>query len=147
VLFLAISIALVLAVCAYLLAIAETAIRLNDEDSRSTDGIAFTRLVFVGLFGIVVSQSFTPGRFAWWIVAILSVLIVIGLVFTLQLVGRGIGKSSSGLRVLKFLAPVIKSINILFTPLSLPTEETEEFEAELIESVEELSDTDSLVYR
>jgi CBS domain containing-hemolysin-like protein len=140
-LFLAISIALVLAVCAYLLAIAETAIRLNHEDSRSTDGIAFTRLVFVGLFGIVVSQSFTPGRFAWWIVAILSVLIVIGLVFTLQLVGRGIGKSSFGLRVLKFLAPVIKSINILFTPLSIPTEETEEFEAELIESVEELSET------
>jgi CBS domain containing-hemolysin-like protein len=43
--------------------------------------------------------------------------------------------------VLKFLAPIIKSINILFTPLSLPTEETEEFEAELIESVEELSET------
>jgi CBS domain containing-hemolysin-like protein len=42
---------------------------------------------------------------------------------------------------LKFLAPIIKSINILFTPLSLPTEETGEFEAELIESVEELSET------
>lgn len=140
---LAISIALILALCAYMLAIAETAIQLNDEDSRSTEGIAFTRLVFVGIFGIVVSQSFTPGRFAWWIVAIFSVLIVVGLVLTLQLVGRGIGKSQFGLRVLKFLAPVIKSVNILFTPLSLPTEETEEFEAELIESVEELSETTS----
>jgi CBS domain containing-hemolysin-like protein len=36
---------------------------------------------------------------------------------------------------------MIKSINILFTPLSLPTEVTEEFEQELIESVEELSET------
>jgi Mg2+/Co2+ transporter CorC len=124
-----------------MLAIAETAIRLNDEDSRSTDGIAFARLVFVGLFGIVVSQSFSPGRFPWWVVAILSVLIVTGLVFSLQLVGRKIGKSNFGKKVLKLLAPVIKSINILFTPLSLPTEETEEFEAELIESVEELSET------
>lgn len=140
-LLLAILIALVLAVGAYVLAIAEAAIRLNDEDDRSTDGIAFTRLVFVGVFAIVVSQSFTPGRFAWWVVAILSVLIVTGLVFTLQLVGRKVGSSKSGLQVLKFLAPVIRSINILFTPLSLPTEVTEEFEAELIESVEELSET------
>jgi CBS domain containing-hemolysin-like protein len=141
VLVIAILIAIALALCAYVLAIAEAAIRLNDEDDRSTDGIAFTRLVFVGVFGIVVSQSFTPGRFSWWIVAILSVLIVTGLVFTLQLVGRRIGKSPLGLRVLKLLAPVIKSINILFTPISLPTEVTEEFEAELIESVEELSET------
>jgi CBS domain containing-hemolysin-like protein len=140
-LFVAISIALILAACAYMLAIAEAAIRLNDEDDRSTDGIAFARLAFVGVFGIVVSQSFTPGRFSWWIVAILSVLIVTGLVFTLQLVGRKIGSTKTGLRVLKFLAPIVKSINILFTPLSLPTEETEEFEAELIESVEELSET------
>jgi CBS domain containing-hemolysin-like protein len=140
-LFVAISIALILAACAYMLAIAEAAIRLNDEDDRSTDGIAFARLAFVGVFGIVVSQSFTPGRFSWWIVAILSVLIVTGLVFTLQLVGRRIGSTKTGLRVLKFLAPIVKSINILFTPLSLPTEETEEFEAELIESVEELSET------
>jgi CBS domain containing-hemolysin-like protein len=140
-LFIAITIALILAACAYMLAIAEAAIRLNDEDDRSTDGIAFTRLVFVGVFGIVVSQSFTPGRYSWWIVAIISVLIVTGLVFTLQLVGRRIGSTKTGLRVLKFLAPIVKSINILFTPLSLPTEETEEFEAELIESVEELSET------
>ena len=140
-LLIAITMALILAACAYMLAIAEAAIRLNDEDDRSTDGIAFTRLVFVGVFGIVVSQSFTPGRYSWWIVAILSVLIVTGLVFTLQLVGRRIGSTKTGLRVLKFLAPIVKSINILFTPLSLPTEETEEFEAELIESVEELSET------
>jgi CBS domain containing-hemolysin-like protein len=140
-LFVAIFVAIALAVCAYMLAIAEAAIKLNDEDDRSTDGISFARLIFVGLFGIVVSQSFTPGRFPWWVVAIFSVLIVIGLVFTLQLVGRRIGKSPLGRKVLKILAPIIKSINILFTPLSLPTEETEEFEAELIESVEELSET------
>jgi CBS domain containing-hemolysin-like protein len=140
-LFVAISIAVILAVCAYILAIAEAAIRLNDEDDRTTDGIAFARLVFVGVFGIVVSQSFTPGRYSWWLVATLSVLIVSGLVLTLQLVGRRIGSTKTGLKVLKFLAPIIKSINILFTPLSLPTEETEEFEAELIESVEELSET------
>jgi len=137
----AILLAVVLALVTLLLAVAEAAIRLNDEDDRSTDGIAFTRMAAVGLFGIVVSQSFTPGKYSWWIVAILSVLIVAGLSILIQLVGRTIGKSAFGRRVLKSLAPIIKSINILFTPLSLPTEVTEEFEQELIESVEELSET------
>jgi CBS domain containing-hemolysin-like protein len=137
----AIVIAIALAVCAYILAIAEAAIHLNEEDDRATDGISFARLVFVGIFAIVVSQSFTPGRFPWWVTAILSVLIVSALVLSLQLVGRRIGKGALGSRILKLLAPIVKSINILFTPLSLPKEETEEFEAELIESVEELSET------
>ena len=137
----AILLAVVLALVTLLLAVAEAAIRLNDEDDRSTDGIAFTRMAAVGLFGIVVSQSFTPGKYSWWIVAILSVLIVAGLSILIQLVGRTIGKSAFGRRVLKAIAPIIKSINILFTPLSLPTEVTEEFEQELIESVEELSET------
>lgn len=138
---LALVIAIVLAVAAYVLAIAEAAIKLNDEDDRSTEGISFTRLVLVGVFAIVVSLSFTPGKMAWWVAAILSVLLVTGLVFSLQVVGRSIGTSQLGRIVLKVLAPVIRSINILFTPLSLPTEITEEFEAELIESVEELSET------
>jgi CBS domain containing-hemolysin-like protein len=67
--------------------------------------------------------------------------LVAGLAVLIQVVGKTIGKSSLGRRVLKSLAPMIKSINILFTPLSLPTEVTEEFEQELIESVEELSET------
>ena len=137
----AILLAFVLALLTLLLAVAEAAIRLNDEDDRSTDGIAFTRMAAVGLFGIVVSQSFNPGKYAWWIAAILSVLLVAGLVVLIQIVGKTIGKSAFGRRVLKSLAPMIKSINILFTPLSLPTEVTEEFEQELIESVEELSET------
>ena len=137
----AILLAVILALVTLLLAVAEAAIRLNDEDDRSTDGIAFTRMAAVGVFGIVVSQSFTPGKYSWWVVAILSVLLITGLVILIQIVGKTIGKSAFGRRVLKSLAPMIKSINILFTPLSLPTEVTEEFEQELIESVEELSET------
>jgi CBS domain containing-hemolysin-like protein len=137
----AILLAIVLALVTLLLAVAEAAIRLNDEDDRSTDGIAFTRMAAVGVFGIVVSQSFTPGKYSWWIVATLSLILVAGLVVLIQVVGKTIGKRPFGLRVLKSLAPMIKSINILFTPLSLPTEVTEEFEQELIESVEELSET------
>ena len=140
-LILAIVIAVLLALITLLLAVAEAAIRLNDEDDRSTDGIAFTRTALVGVFGIVVSQSFTPGRFSWYLVAIFSLLIVLGLVLLIQIVGKTVGKHAFGRRILKVLAPIIRSINILFTPLSLPVEETEEFEQELIDSVEELSET------
>lgn len=140
-LILAIAIAVVLALITLLLAVSEAAIRLNDEDDRSTDGIAFARMVLLGVFGIVVSQSFTPGKFNWYVVALLALLIVLGLSILVQVVGRTVGKHAFGKRVLRLLAPVVKSINILFTPLSLPTEETEEFEQELIDSVEELSET------
>ena len=140
-LILAIVIAVILALITLLFAVSETAIRLNDEDERSTDGISFARMVLLGVFGIVVSQSFTPGKFNWYVVALLSLLIVIGLSILVQVVSRSFAKHAFGKRVLRLLAPVVKSINILFTPLSLPTEETEEFEQELIYSVEELSET------
>jgi Mg2+/Co2+ transporter CorC len=140
-LILAIVIAVILALITLLLAVSETAIRLNDEDDRSTDGIAFARMVLLGVFGIVVSQSFTPGKFNWYVVALLSLLIVLGLSVLVQVVSRSFAKHAFGKRVLRLLAPVVKSINILFTPLSLPTEVTEEFEQELIDSVEELSET------
>lgn len=140
-LILAIVIAVILALITLLFAVSETAIRLNDEDERSTDGISFARMVLLGVFGIVVSQSFTPGKFNWYVVALLSLLIVIGLSILVQVVSRSFAKHAFGKRVLRLLAPVVKSINILFTPLSLPTEETEEFEQELIDSVEELSET------
>lgn len=140
-LILAIVIAVILALITLLFAVSETAIRLNDEDERSTDGISFARMVLLGVFGIVVSQSFTPGKFNWYVVALFSLLIVIGLSILVQVVSRSFAKHAFGKRVLRLLAPVVKSINILFTPLSLPTEETEEFEQELIDSVEELSET------
>lgn len=140
-LILAIVIAVILALITLLFAVSETAIRLNDEDERSTDGISFAQMVILGVFGIVVSQSFTPGKFNWYVVALLSLLIVIGLSILVQVVSRSFAKHAFGKRVLRLLAPVVKSINILFTPLSLPTEETEEFEQELIDSVEELSET------
>lgn len=137
----AIVLAILLALVILMLAIAEVAIALNDEDDRSTAGIAFSRMALLGVFGIVVSQSFTPGRFNWYLTATFSLLIVLGLAVLVQLVSRSFGKHALGLRILKFLAPVVRSINILFTPLALPLEETEEFEQELIDSVEELSET------
>ena len=90
-LILAIVIAVLLALITLLLAVTEAAIRLSDEDDRSTDGIAFARMALLGVFGIVVSQSFTPGKLNWYVAALLSLLIVLGLSILVQLVGKTVG--------------------------------------------------------
>jgi len=124
-----------------LLAITEAVINLTEEDDRSTEGIAFAKLVVVSLFAVILSLIFVGFGLHIWLVIGLSLVLVLSLVFAMQIVARSVGKSVFASKVVRKLSPVIKSINILFTPLSLPTELTEEYEQELIESVEELSET------
>jgi len=76
-----------------------------------------------------------------WLVVLIAVLLVVFVTFATQLLAKGAGKTLFASRVVGSLKPVIRSINLLFTPLSLPTEAAEEFEQELIESVEELGET------
>jgi CBS domain containing-hemolysin-like protein len=130
-----------LALASLLLATTEAVIHLTEEDDRPTEGIAFAKLVVVSLFAVVLSLIFVSFGFHIWVVIGVSLLLVLGLVFAMQILARSIGKSKFASKLVRRLSPVIRSINILFTPLSLPTESTEEYEQELIESVEELSET------
>jgi len=130
-----------LALASLLLATTESVIHLTEEDDRPTEGIAFAKLVVVSLFAVVLSLIFVSFGFHIWVVIGVSLLLVLGLVFAMQILARSIGKSKFASKLVRRLSPVIRSINILFTPLSLPTESTEEYEQELIESVEELSET------
>ena len=130
-----------LALASLLLATTEAVIHLTEEDDRPTEGIAFAKLVLVSLFAVVLSLIFVSFGFHIWVVIGVSLLLVLGLVFAMQILARSIGKSKFASKLVRRLSPLIRSINILFTPLSLPTESTEEYEQELIESVEELSET------
>jgi len=130
-----------LALASLLLATTEAVIHLTEEDDRPTEGIAFAKLVVVSLFAVVLSLIFVSFGFHIWVVIGVSLLLVLGLVFAMQILARSIGKSKFASKLVRRLSPVIRSINILFTPLSLPSESTEEYEQELIESVEELSET------
>lgn len=134
---------LLLASFAVLLALAEAVIELNDEDERPTEGIAFTKLVVVSIYAVVLSLIFVAWGLNIWLVVFISLLLVIGLSLLMQLLARKAGKAVWASKLVRLVSPLLKSINLFFTPLSLPTESTEQYEQELIESVEELGQTNA----
>lgn len=104
------------------------------------ESLGFLRLTLVGLFGIVASQ--TLQNLKWWLAALISLGLMIALLLGSQILARIAGHRTFGQWLAKVSKPLVKSLNILFTPLSLPkNEEPEEFEQELIESVEEFGET------
>ncbi|MEY4418049.1 MAG: hypothetical protein RIQ88_487 [Actinomycetota bacterium] len=130
-----------LAAFAVVLGLAEAVIKLNDEDERPTEGISFTKLLLVAIYAVILSLMFVTAELHIWLVITLSMLLTIGLILLMQLLAKNVGKSVFANRMVSWLKPLIKSINLFFTPLSLPTDSTEEYEQELIESVEELGET------
>ena len=140
-LFLALFIAIAIALSIFLLSIAEAVITLDDEDDRSIEALTFARMSLLGIFGIVVTQAFTPGRFTWYWVALMAVALVALCQMLSQVAARKSAKTSFGRAVLRVLRVPIRSLTLLFTPLKLPTTVSEEFEQELIDSVEEFGET------
>lgn len=141
--YLGLAIALLFAGFAVMLALAEAVIKLNEADERPTEGISFTKLVVVSIYAVVLSLIFVAwGLNIWWVVLI-SLILVIGLSLLMQLFAKSAGKSAWASQIVRTVSPLLKSINLFFTPLSLPTESTEEYEQELIESVEELGETNA----
>ena len=140
-LFLALFIAIAIALSIFLLSIAEAVITLDDEDDRSIEALTFARMSLLGIFGIVVTQAFTPGRFSWYWVALMAVALVALCQMLSQVAARKSAKTSFGRAVLRVLRVPIRSLTLLFTPLKLPTTVSEEFEQELIDSVEEFGET------
>jgi len=139
--FLGVFLVVLLALFAVVLGLCEAVIRFNDEDDRPTESLAFTKQVVVSVYAVALSLIFIAFDIHIWLVVLLSLLLVIGLTLVIQLLAKGIGKTSFATKLVSTLRPLIKSINLFFTPLSLPTEVTEEYEQELIESVEELGET------
>ncbi|MFM1927080.1 MAG: hypothetical protein RLZ06_656, partial [Actinomycetota bacterium] len=69
-------------------------------------------------------------------------VLMLTLLITSQLAARQFGHVKFGQRLLAMAEPGVRSLHMLFTPLSLPKEdEPEEFEQELIDSVEEFGET------
>lgn len=123
-------------------AVVKAALEVNAETKVKAESLSFIRMSLTGLFGVTIGQSLVPLHMAWWLTAIVSVLLMVALILLSQIAAKSLGHIRFGLWLAKRLAPVINSLHLLFTPLSLPKiDEPEEFEQELFESVEELSDT------
>ena len=139
---LALWLALGLALLTLVTAIAKAALEVNPDDAAKAESLSFVRLTLTGIFGVVVGEAFTPLNLAWWWAASIAIVLMFILLFSSQIASRKLGHQVFGRRLSKFLAPLINSIHLLFTPLSLPKiDEPEEFEQELLDSVEEFGET------
>lgn len=137
---LAISIAAMLAVLTLVTSVAKAALELMA--SPEAESLSFVRLTLTGVFGVTIGQALATSTMPWWLSALISILLMFLLLIGSQLTAKNLGSTQVGRLLTKWLRPIIHSINLLFTPISLPKEdEPEEFEQELIESVEDFGET------
>jgi CBS domain containing-hemolysin-like protein len=137
---LALWLAAVLAVLTTVTAVAKAALEV--DESAKAESLSFVRLALTGVFGVVAGQALAPISIAWYWSATISTLMMIALLFGSQWAAKQLGHQKIGQRLLKAMRKPIDSIHLLFTPISLPKLDVpEEFEQELLDSVEEFGET------
>jgi Mg2+/Co2+ transporter CorC len=135
-------ISLALALLTIASAVVKAALEVESDNADKAETMSFVRMTLTGIFGVTIGQSLVPLGFAWWLTALVSVVLMLTLLITSQLAARQFGHVKFGQRLLAMAEPGVRSLHMLFTPLSLPKEdEPEEFEQELIDSVEEFGET------
>lgn len=137
---LAIWIGALLAIVTTLTAIVKAALEV--DESAKAESLSFVRLGLTGVFGIVAGQIWSPMQLNWYWPALFSTLMMAVLLFGSQYAAKKLGHAKFGQRLLSIFSKTVDSIHLLFTPISLPkVEEPEEFEQELLDSVEEFGET------
>lgn len=138
----AIWLAALLVIATSVVAIVKAALQHDEDQSEKAESLSFLRLGLTGLFGIVIGQITFGLRFEWWLNAALAVALLIALILGTQILSTKLGHKALGAWLLKTMTPMVRSWHLLFTPISLPKDdEPEEFEQELLDSVEEFGET------
>ena len=138
----AIWLAALLAIATSMVAIVKAALERDAEESDKAESLSFLRLGLTAIFGIVIGQITFGLRFDWWLKAGFAVALVIALILGSQVLSTKLGHKALGAWLLKAMSPMVRSWHLLFTPISLPKDdEPEEFEQELLDSVEEFGET------
>ncbi len=138
----AIWVAVILAISAVLTAILAAAIERDELIEQGNESITFLRLTLTCLFGAVIGAAIAPATPTWWWTAIITSLLMAALILGSQLAARFMGNSNFGRTLAKVFARQLKSLDLLFTPLAMPKQEQpDEFEQELLESVDEFGET------
>ena len=138
----AIWVAVILAVSSVLTAVLAAAIDRDELIEQVNESITFLRLTLTGLFGAVIGAAIAPATPTWWWTAIITSLLMAALILGSQLAARFMGHSNFGRVLANVFARPMKSLDLLFTPLAMPKQEQpDEFEQELLESVDEFGET------
>lgn len=134
--------AIVLALLTTVSAITKAALEADEEMSQLAESVGFMRITLTGIFGVVIGQALGPLPVTWWLESILAVLLMAILLIGSQFLSSRLGHRPIGSWLKRLTSPLVRSISLLFTPLSLPkSDEPEEFEQELLDSVEEFGET------
>lgn len=137
---LAIWIAVALALLTTVTAIVKAALEV--EQTERAESLSFVRLALTGIFGVVIGQAVNPINLPWYWATLISIALMIALLFGSQIAAKQAGHTKVGQNLLRVLNPLVDSIHLLFTPISLPKLDVpEEFEQELLDSVEDFGET------
>jgi len=135
-------ISLTLALLTFVAAIAKGALEADPDEIDKAESLSFVRLTFTGILGVLSAELLAPLSLDWWWSVSISIGLMLALLLGTQLASSRLGHKAFATRLTNLLKPALNSIHLLFTPLSLPREdEPEEFEQELLDSVEEFGET------
>ena len=138
----AVWVAVVLTLLTLLTSLLAAATSVGEESENRQESLTFVRLTFTGFFGVVVDQVFAPLGSAWWLTALFAVSMMFALLIGSQLVAKLLATSKFALFLAKRTKRLVASLELLFTPLATPKDDQpDEFEQELLESVDEFGET------
>jgi len=138
----AVWVAVVLALLTLLTALLASAPADTDSSEIRNESLSFVRLTLTGFFGVVVDQIFSPLGNPWWLTALFSLALMFVLLIGSQLAAKLLSASRFVKLLVRRSKGFVTSLELLFTPLATPRDEQpDEFEQELLESVDEFGET------
>ena len=140
--FVAIWVAAFIAFAVVLLSIIAAAMKRELNEFSRHESLGFLRLALVGAFGIVATQGLGSIELRWYYLTLIVLSVTAILLVGSQLLAKYLGHRNLGQGLARLAKPLVKSLDMFFTPIaSKAIEEPEEFEQELIESVEDFGET------
>lgn len=131
-----------LALAVVALSVLKAALESSETDSEKAEAMGFARMAIASIFGVLVGQLIAPSGLPWWWSTTIAIILMLSLLLGSQFISRKLGHRGFGAWLLRSTQPIVRSLHILFLPISLPKEEApEEFEQELLDSVEEFGET------
>ncbi|MEY4989698.1 MAG: hypothetical protein RI933_1331 [Actinomycetota bacterium] len=138
----ALIIAGVIALFIYIFGLLRANLVFRSATGTQIDALGFIRLGLVGVFGVTVGQAFAPLQIHWSLAALAAVALMGFVVITSQLLSKALAAKAFATWLAKKFEPLLTSLGLFFIPLAVPQEESpEEFEQELLDSVEEFTET------
>lgn len=100
------------------------------------------RVALTALNALVIGQAIEPRGLWWWANILIAIVSALAIVVIAQLAAKALSHREFGQALMKSLEPLIQRVNLAFTPLTGPRiQDHEEFEQELMDSVEEFTET------